>query len=267
MALRRIGLSSSLYKHALLSHESATSRWIPVLHFSTNTDNSPVPASNVAQPGEKRTLKRWQLMTKAEFERGTYHENAEHRRHKGKAFPASTKLIPALLATPFINIDMRSLSYDTPQPILDRLKGHVSLVGLTFRDTGVPLLNTWSEPFLEKHPKANFLHLNFVEGLVVGLVKPLALRAMKRNIPLARHNSFFVAFGDTEEIREDLRISNRLTGYAFLVDRSGLIRWRGCGKADADEIALVLRCYDELVAEKPEKERPPARVFTYNGRR
>jgi len=37
------------------------------------------------------------------------------------------------------------------------------------------------------------------------------------------------AFGDTWSFRKSLRIRNKLTGYVFLVDKKGRVRWRGTG--------------------------------------
>ena len=38
-------------------------------------------------------------------------------------------------------------------------------------------------------------------------------------------------FGDTEHIMQAARMSNRLTGYVFLLDASGRMRWQASGPA------------------------------------
>lgn len=47
-------------------------------------------------------------------------------------------------------------------------------------------------------------------------------------------------FGDTREARRSLGITNLLTGYVYLVDRDGRVRWRGSGLAEAWEVEVML---------------------------
>ncbi|KAL3147112.1 hypothetical protein ABBQ38_015067 [Trebouxia sp. C0009 RCD-2024] len=54
-------------------------------------------------------------------------------------------------------------------------------------------------------------------------------------------------FGDTTEIRKALEMPNRLTGYAFLIDDQGLVRWRGSGKAEKAEVDSLMRAADQLM--------------------
>lgn len=64
------------------------------------------------------------------------------------------------------------------------------------------------------------------------LLKFLLLNGQKSNIERERHGQSFLRFGSTEEIREGMGIDNRMVGYVFLIDKTGLMRWRsvGCGR-------------------------------------
>ncbi|CAI5966677.1 unnamed protein product [Closterium sp. NIES-64] len=57
------------------------------------------------------------------------------------------------------------------------------------------------------------------------------------------------AFGDTWDFRKKLGIINRLTGYAFLVDGKGRVRWRASGIASDDEVTCLLSTTDKLLKE------------------
>ncbi|CAI5461002.1 unnamed protein product [Closterium sp. Yama58-4] len=57
------------------------------------------------------------------------------------------------------------------------------------------------------------------------------------------------AFGDAWEFRKRLGIVNRLTGYAFLVDGKGRVRWRASGTASDDEVTCLLSATDKLLKE------------------
>ncbi|CAI7762815.1 unnamed protein product [Closterium sp. NIES-54] len=57
------------------------------------------------------------------------------------------------------------------------------------------------------------------------------------------------AFGDTWEFRKKLGIVNRLTGYAFLVDAKGRVRWRASGTASDEEMSCMLSATHKLMKE------------------
>lgn len=62
---------------------------------------------------------------------------------------------------------------------------------------------------------------------------------------LSRQDLFF--FGDPYDLSKDLGITNRLTGYIFLVDRHARVRFRGCGHATPKEIAALLLATEQLL--------------------
>lgn len=61
---------------------------------------------------------------------------------------------------------------------------------------------------------------------------------------LWREDLFF--FGDPYDVCKALGITNRLTGYIFLLDRNGRVRFRGCGHATAKETAALLLATEQL---------------------
>lgn len=54
-------------------------------------------------------------------------------------------------------------------------------------------------------------------------------------------------FGDTREARRELGITNLLTGYVYLVDAAGRVRWRGSGLAEQWEVEAMLDGAAELL--------------------
>jgi ATPase complex subunit ATP10 len=55
---------------------------------------------------------------------------------------------------------------------------------------------------------------------------------------------------DTDSIRNALQMTNRLTGYVYLVDSLGRVRWRGSGNPSDKEIDMMLQCSSQLVKEE-----------------
>lgn len=46
-----------------------------------------------------------------------------------------------------------------------------------------------------------------------------------------------------------LELPNKYTGYAYLLDRNGLVRWRGCGKPRVDELETLYDLAEKLILE------------------
>ncbi|KAM2127875.1 hypothetical protein ACFX1R_007734 [Malus domestica] len=58
------------------------------------------------------------------------------------------------------------------------------------------------------------------------------------------------SFGDHYYFRKELKILNILTGYTFLLDNFGRIRWQGTGLATEEESSSLLSCTKLLLEEK-----------------
>ena len=69
---------------------------------------------------------------------------------------------------------------------------------------------------------------------------------MKKTICESRHDTAVLYAGDTDKLCDDLRITNKLIGHAFLVDVKGRVRWHGCGNAEEEEVVSLLRCTRDL---------------------
>ncbi|CAL0332317.1 unnamed protein product [Lupinus luteus] len=57
------------------------------------------------------------------------------------------------------------------------------------------------------------------------------------------------SFGDHYYFRKELRILNTLTGYIFLLDNFGRVRWQGFGLATKDEVSSLISCTSLLMNE------------------
>lgn len=69
-------------------------------------------------------------------------------------------------------------------------------------------------------------------------------------MPANRHANTLMTFGVTEELLQQLKVPNRLTGYVCLLDRDGRVRWRGSGAVQDDELAALVAATEALLAEQ-----------------
>jgi hypothetical protein len=52
------------------------------------------------------------------------------------------------------------------------------------------------------------------------------------------------------DIATKLLLPNKFTGYAYLIDDLGRVRWRGCGKAEDEDLEALYKCAQELLYEQ-----------------
>ncbi|XP_040864228.1 uncharacterized protein [Glycine max] len=134
-----------------------------------------------------------------------------------------------------------------------------SLVCLSFRASSQEMINSWSVPFTEAFRKSNDVHLyqvSFIDSWLLcrAPIKRLLLWTMKKP---SHHESkdtlqqqIVYSFGDHYYFRKELRILNLLTGYIFLLDNFGRVRWQGFGSATQDELSSLLSCTSLLLDQK-----------------
>ena len=51
------------------------------------------------------------------------------------------------------------------------------------------------------------------------------------------------------EFATKLLLPNKFTGYAYLIDKEGMVRWRGIGLAQEEDLESLYRCTKDLLKE------------------
>jgi hypothetical protein len=121
---------------------------------------------------------------------------------------------------------------NTPVTLPDAAKGKVTLITVAFLRESQSQLDSWLDPFFEKYgsnPKFTFYEVpmlsrgyKFMRFMIDG--------GMRAGIPQAKHKNVVTMYGDIEKYMKELNLDLRY-GYAFLLDREGVIRWQGQGFA------------------------------------
>ncbi|KAH1102736.1 hypothetical protein AAZX31_13G201800 [Glycine max] len=242
--------------------------------------HSPVPSQHLArltpkrffdlhQLGNKEAIEKERARLADEMTRGYFADMAEFKKHAGKIAVANKLIIPAMVATKFPDFEVSFTDGKTmklPIRVSDRAvdsdKSSVpkaSLVCLSFRASSQEMINSWSVPFTEAFRKSNDVHLyqvSFIDSWLLcrAPIKRLLLWTMKKP---SHHESkdtlqqqIVYSFGDHYYFRKELRILNLLTGYIFLLDNFGRVRWQGFGSATQDELSSLLSCTSLLLDQK-----------------
>ncbi|PIA54886.1 hypothetical protein AQUCO_00901056v1 [Aquilegia coerulea] len=221
------------------------------------------------QMGNKEAIEKERARLSDEMNRGYFADIKELKKHGGKISTGNTVIIPAAEALKFPSLqvnfpDGTSLKLPITSQDKEVEEGKLvvpgaSLLCLSFRANSQAMINSWTAPFLDAFRASNNVRIYEVSlidswFLSSSPVKRLLLRMMRKpksdgpDNTLHRQNVY--AFGDHYYFRKDLKILNLLTGYIFLLDRFGRIRWQGSGLATEEELSSLLSCATLLLEEK-----------------
>lgn len=208
---------------------------------------------------ERREERRQKL--KDEMQRGYFDDFRDFRDKNGKIFLAPEKLIPAdkALHFPPINVTLGTDRSSVQFPLLDQPdetnKKLSSLVCIAYRAGAQDMIESWAIPFSDtfKHTeKVGLYELALIESPIMGLwpfrsilTSSGAKSQAKYGIP-AEYLYYFN--NDTDVLRKALYMTNRLTGYVYLLDAKGRVRWRGSGYPGSSELKSLIACCHELIA-------------------
>lgn len=218
------------------------------------------------QFGNKEAVAKERARLKDELSRGHFADLNEFKQHGGKIAVANKVIIPEMVAVKFPDIKVNFSDGKTMKlPIrisdyaVDSDKSSVpkaSLVCLSFRAISQEMINSWTVPFAKAFSNSkdvNLYQVSFIDSWLLcrAPIKRLLLWSMKKS----NHNEnkdtlqgkMVYSFGDHYYFRKELKLVNLLTGYIFLLDDFGRVRWQGCGSATDDELSSLLSCTSLLL--------------------
>ncbi|KAJ0977784.1 hypothetical protein J5N97_013258 [Dioscorea zingiberensis] len=210
--------------------------------------------------GSKEAIEKEKARLSDELSRGYFADISEIRKNGGKIAMANKTIIPSMAAVKFPDVEVSftdgrclRLPMSSGEAVTDTSDAQISLLCLSFRANSQAMAESWTAPFLDAFStsgKVQVYEVSFIDSWLLSLtpVRKLFLKVMKKsNIP-QRHIVY--SFGDHYDLRKKLQILNLLTGYIFLLDRLGRVRWQGFGFSTQDEMSSLLSCTSFLLDEK-----------------
>jgi hypothetical protein len=134
--------------------------------------------------------------------------------------------------------------------------GCATLVTLAFQGRGQAQLPAWHGALLEARERGAARGLALLNVLLLqgwfwraaeGVVARSSARALHPEVARDTHLSVHVSAMEVDHLADRLRVHNRMMGWAFLVDGSGLVRWRAHGEPREGEADAMLRAAATLV--------------------
>ncbi|RCV16012.1 hypothetical protein SETIT_3G103000v2 [Setaria italica] len=214
----------------------------------------------------KEAIEKEKARLKDEMSRGYFADISEIRKNQGKIATASKAIIPEADAVEFPDLVVESpdggalhLPLVAPAPEDDGGEAGVgvipdaSLVCLSFRASSQKMAESWSSPFLDAFGADKNIHVyevSFIDSWLLSSspVRQAFLKVMRKSNNPQRHIVY--AFGDHYDFRKKLQIINLLTGYIYLIDRQGRIRWQGFGSATQEELSSLTASTSILLDDK-----------------
>ena len=192
------------------------------------------------------------------MQRGYFDDFKDFRDKKGKVFYAQDRLTPAAESLPFPAIlPVAADGAETPfPPAAAAAAPPASLVCVAFRAGAQGMLEAWAAPFsaaFHSTPGAALYELALVESRVMSLWPFRSMLMSSGGKSQAKYDmpcQYLYFFKAREPLREALHMTNRLTGYVYLVDGEGRVRWRGSGNPEARELEALLKCSNQLLEDR-----------------
>ncbi|XP_068648932.1 mitochondrial ATPase complex subunit ATP10 [Aristolochia californica] len=265
-------------RRMLLSSAAKFAASRPSFYFLKHEDVYLVPPPNrltqnrfldIHEMLSKEAIKKERARIKDEMSRGYFADMAEIKKHGGKIAKADAALIPAVEAVKFPSFDVNfsdgrslRLPIGSEQNKSDKSKilmPSASLLCLSFRANSQAMIDSWTTPFMDAFGNSSNIQLyevSVIESWFLSLIpiKQLLLWTMRKSSSDGKHlalqREIGYSFGDKYYFRKELKILNLLTGYIFLLDKFGRIRWQGYGLATEEEMSSLMSCTSQLLEER-----------------
>lgn len=121
-----------------------------------------------------------------------------------------------------------------------------------FEQDGTNLANDGYEQFEKLYPNSQMIDINIPSNWAKGFLINLSSNSIKKLIPEGRRSNYFILPEHTlqYDVRQKLNCDNMCSGYIYLLDQEGKIRWATSGYANEEELKLMWKCVKGLEAEK-----------------
>jgi hypothetical protein len=135
----------------------------------------------------------------------------------------------------------------TPVSLPDVAKGKLTLIVVSFLHQNQSQLDSWLEPFVDRF--GNKESYTFYEVPMISggykFMRPMIDGGMRAGIPKGKHKNVVTMYGDVEKYIKALNLDPKY-GYAFLLDREGIIRWEGQGFSTPETLKALFENAERL---------------------
>ncbi|CCH46142.1 Mitochondrial ATPase complex subunit ATP10 [Wickerhamomyces ciferrii] len=191
-----------------------------------------------------------------EMSRSGMYDVYTYRQTKGKMFLSPPSYWKAEKALYFPNFSGEGLSSSKIRGTTSTLKGKISVVRVFTSQVAEDSIKKYFElldanyltkpgyeQFLKDHPTSQFVDINVTENAFKAAFVQLSKSGIKKSLHEKRHDNYFIVPRKSLHIdlREQIQLLNPYTGYIYVVDHEGRIRWAACGQPGENDKNVLWR--------------------------
>lgn len=194
-----------------------------------------------------------------DLQHSPFYDSKSFENTKGKIFLPPVSFFKQSKALYFPNFEGDTL-VNNKRTLYNVLKNKVTILRMSSSISGENCTNSYVEDylsspgydsFLKKYPRSQIVDVNIPQSWIKGFFVTLAKNNIKKTIPPARHDQYFVLSHKlfSGEIKRTLKCDNACSGYLYILDETGKIRWATSGVADDEESSVLWRSVRALERE------------------
>jgi hypothetical protein len=154
----------------------------------------------------------------------------------------------AIIGQPFPEITSKSLAGDVVS--LPKIaEGKVTLICIAFVRGAQSMLESWIQPFEREFVKDS--RFAFYEVPMINaawkVLSWMVDSGMRSGIPVEKHGNVVTFYGDYTGYQEALGMVDTNLAYVFVLDKKGIVRWRGQGYANSETEKELIEALKALI--------------------
>lgn len=171
---------------------------------------------------------------------------AEAQTGKGSPAQEVKKMDEKNIGKKFPNVTSDSLA-GSKESIPETCRGKVALVTVAFMRESQEQLDSWLNPFYKKFGESEKYTFYEIPMISSGykFMKPIIDGGMRGGLPAFKHKHVITMYGDVQQYLKALNLDPRY-GYAFLLDREGVIRFQAQGFASEQILQELFAAAENL---------------------
>lgn len=180
------------------------------------------------------------------------YESQSYNNTKGKIFTSPAGLFQAKYAQYFPDFTAETLTGNLQQ-LYGLLPLRLTFVRIYSTMSGEQCVDSWfkrdGKDYLDgdyaelrkEYPHLQFVDINMPQGMIKGMIVKWSKNGIKAKLPKERHNQYYIVPQSlfSLEVKEELFCDNACSGYIYLLDQEGRIRWAASGPATEKEVGLM----------------------------
>ena len=130
----------------------------------------------------------------------------------------------------------------------DCAEGKITLVSIAFVRNAQEQIDSWIRPFEREFGGDEQFAVYELPMISQGwkVLSWMIDSGMRGGIPVEKHDNVITLYGDYSNYQETLEMEDTQSAYVFLLDKKGIIRWRGQGYATPETERELINTAIEL---------------------